>query len=329
MIYLDNHTTTRLCKAAFEKLQEYQEDSVGTTLQWHQMGKESRNLKERYSPYIADFVGASLEEDSLVFYSSLSEAKYALIDTLRASGKTHYLTAPSEPFPVSISRTIPMNIDGKLDLEKLQAAISPKTALIAISWADPITGVIQPVEEIIEICKAWEIPLYVNASYILGKIPFSIQESNIDYLAFEGGMIHGPKSSAIMVAKKKQLPSSIKDIASFVALAVACQQANLFLDKMNVEIARLKHRLMTIAEPLFSKSPTLPNVVVIPFPGLWHERHLYFLDQKGVLATSAAVGVRLAGYKPDIANTSISFVLSRYTTEEEIEKVCGIITVKK
>lgn len=372
MIYLDNHTTTQACTPAVDRMLYYLKESWGAPNVLNGLGmKAAEDLENLYAPI---YQLLSLEpEDSFVFTSSSTEAVNHLIygsflEYTRKSGKNQFIVMANEdaPFVYSLQRledefdctikTIPQKKDGYLDLEALKKAFSPKTALVSLSLAQGLSGVIQPIHEVHELCKAHDVPLHLDGTYALSKIPLPLDWS---YLTFAGDRLHAPKSTGGVAFKKNfslqplllggkeqnSLRGAHLDMASFAALSTACQQALFYLDQMSLETVRLRTKLeeelvslIPNAMPLFIDSNRLPNVSVISFPGVWYESLLYFLNQKGVIASagggfSPQLGSMLLsmGYSKEIAYTSISFSLSRYTTEEEIDKVVPLITevVKK
>src|SRR5690606_17670281 len=140
---------------------------------------------------------------------------------------------------------------GRVDVEKLAALVSPRTALISVTMAHGLTGVIQPVEEISLLAKEKGVLLHLDATYALGKYFFSF---DADYLTFSGDRIHSVKGSGGLFAKSQVpltafilggneqngLRGGAFDVPSFAALSAAAQQAALYLDTMSLEVARLR-----------------------------------------------------------------------------------------
>jgi len=360
-IYLDNHTTTKPCTASWERMQTYGKEKWGIPSAPHTLGKEAADQLENHYQQIYDLVEAN-PEDSFVFCSSSSEPVNHLIlstyfDIVRKTGKNQFVTCVAEDAPLLLSlqrleelgckvKTIPLLANGQIDTAALQEALNPKTALVSFSWAHGITGVIQPVEEIAGICAKAGVPLHLDATYALGKVYISLKDILVAYLTFSGDRLHAPKStggvfihrdfslSPLLVGGKEQggLRGSHLDMASFTALAAACQQAMLFQDQMSLEVARLRSLLERGIETeipgalvLFKETLRLPNVLVASFPGIWHEALLYALNRKGLIATSGGGFCPIlskvllsCGCNRMTSESALSFALSRNTTEEEI-----------
>lgn len=363
MIYLDNHTTTCPCNPAIDRMLYYLKESWGVPNSLNTLGmRAAEDLENLYAPI---YQLLSLDpEDTFVFTSSSTEAVNHLVfgcflEYTRKTGKNQFIVMANEDAALVYSlqrleEEFDCHIKTVQTIEALEKAFSPKTALVSFSLAQGLTGIIHPFEKIASLCKLKNVPLHIDATYALGKIP--IPADGWSYLTFSGDRLHAPKSTGgIAIKKNMSLPplllggkeqNSLRgahlDMASFAALSSACQQSYLFLDQMSLETARLRQKLEEGLRPygtvLLEDSLRLPNVSVISFSGVWFESLLYFLQQKGVIASagggfSPQLGSILLsmGYPKEIAFTSLSFSLSRYTTDEEIDKAIPIIieTVEK
>lgn len=345
MIYLDHHSATRPCTAALERMQPYLQDHWGASFAPHRMGQE---LIAALNPQpIYELVGAS-EKDKFVFTSSGAEAINQVFwsiftEKARKEGKTHIIISALEDAPTiqcakrleELGCTIkiaPVNDQGQVDVEKLAQLINPRTALISITMAHGLTGVIQPIDEIIRIAREKNVLLHLDATYAVGKYALTFES---DYLTFSGDRIHALKSSGALFAKETAplvpfilggneqngLRGGAFDIASFMALSAAAQQALLYLDMMALEVVRLRDLFESKinAVALYQNTPRLPNTTTLLFDHVHQEALLYFLNRKGVYAT---IGGSYAGRTPE---NGVSFSLSRMTTEEEVLKAAALI----
>jgi cysteine desulfurase len=208
--------------------------------------------------------------------------------------------------------------------------------MISLSLAHGLTGVVQPIEEIAALAKDKGALLHADASYALGKIvkPFEC----LDYLTFSGDQIHSVKGSGAIFAKPR-LPliplipgNQEQDVPSLIALGAAASQAMLSVDTMSLEVARLRDRLEKSGKPLFGDVIRLPNIAVLLFPRVHQEMLQYRLQRKNLF--SAIGGTRspylhryltACGMDEKTAQSAISFHLSRYTTEEEIDRAVALI----
>ncbi len=368
MIYLDNHSASRPCASTLERMKPYLFDHWGAGFASHAMGRElMASLDSRYQS-LYDLVGASTE-DTCVFTSSGAEAvNQALwsvfLQTAKKEGKTHFITSPLEDLPTSqmmqrleelgcFVKIAPLKNSGEIDVDALASLISPRTALVSITMADALTGVLQPVEEISQLCREKETLLHLDASYAIGKLSLSFTDLGADYLTFSGDRMHALKSSGALFVKAKAplsplivggleqagLRGGAFDIPSFMGLAAAAGQSALFLDRMSLETARLRDLLEAelmkkvpdVVSP-FANQLRLPNTSVLAFPGAHAEALLYFLSKKGLYASIGgsfsqplSYVLQLMNINTAFADSAISFSLSRYTTEEEIVRSIALI----
>lgn len=332
MIHFDANFTTPPCTAAIEALVA---------------ALQNRFLGEVRADKIADFIGAT-DKDRFIFTGAADSVDLVFwtvyMEVARREGKSHIVTSALEDSPTlqackkleSLGCTIkiaPVKPNGQIDVAALGALISPRTALISVSIAQSLTGVIQPIEEIAALAKKQGVLLHLDATAALGKMPISFQELGADYLTFAGDRIHAvPSSGGVFVKEGKPIPLAPKqDVPSFFALSAAALQAAAYLDSMVLEVSRLRDHFEEAvlaaapgAEVLFRKELRLPNTTLISFPGVHQEALLYLLQRKGVIATFGGdysqKAERLVG-----SDTVLSFSLSRMTTEEELLRAASII----
>jgi len=357
MIYLDHNSATKVCQSALDKIVEFSKERYASPFSHNKVGVELNYHLENAYQMIYDFIGADYD-DEFVFTSSGIEAVSSVLfgvyyDLIKKIGKTHIITVQSEEAPISdtlqrlkelgcVIHVVSIGNDGTVDLKELEKLIGPKVALISMSWANGLTGVIHPIDTIADICQQNDIRLHVDASYILGKIYLPLNDIPIHYLTFSGDLIHGPKSSGGIVMRKNYELASIQntnrtflDVPSLMGLAAACQQCILLMDSMTLEVAqlrsqfekKLKEKLEEVTV-LYEDFPRLPNVSCVAFEKVHAEALVYYLNQKNVFATFGSDKMQyLSNFiRDDKAFSAISFALSRYTTIDIMEKAVNIIT---
>lgn len=350
MIYLDHSSVTPPCSSAIERMTPFFEKYWGASFSPHKKGSEIVHSLDTRMQAIYDFVSAK-KEDRFVFTSSAAEGVNQVfwsifIEEARKNGKTHIIISELEDAPTmqcakrleELGCTIkiaPKTEGGLIDLDALEKLISPRTALISVTMADGLTGVIQPFDSIKEIAKKHQVRLHLDGSYALGKIPFAFES---DYLTFSGDRIHSVKGSGGLFAKKGAplIPFILGgneqdgqrggafDIPSFMALSGAISQAGLYLDTMALEVVRLRDLFesIVIGKVLFKDQMRLPNLSLIAFKKVHQEALLYLLNRRGVFAN---IGGSYASHLSLIDETAVSFALSRMTTEDEIRRAANLI----
>jgi cysteine desulfurase len=320
----------------------------------HQMGQELFPVLQRNSEMILELLGAK-EEDKFYFFSSSAEAiahvyQSHYFDHVRHTGKNHVVTTNIEEAPVLMSlkrleelgcsgKIIPVNAQGQLTKAALEEALRPRTSLVSITWANGLTGVIHPIADIAEVCRAKEVRLHVDASYVIGKTHFRLEDLDIDFLTFEGSLLHAPKGTAGLIVKEKTVFSHPLfsmmgiPIGSVAAIAHALDEGGQMFDHLCLETARLCDKLekgIQAAVPdaviLFQKVERLPNCCAIAFPGIASDALLFLLSRKGVYASVGGGHCQklshvlvACGVDQTLAQCALSFSLSFETKEEEID----------
>lgn len=367
-IYLDNSTTTRPSLTAVGKMMPFYNEMWGSPSSPHNFGNELLiPMKEAYKS-IYELFGAK-EEDTFVLTSSGAESvNQAVLSTYmsvtRATGKNQFITSHIEEAPAILSlnrlehfdcvfRQVMPNSDGQITAEILSKAITPRTAMISLSFGNGLTGVINPIHEIAMLCKERGILLHLDVTHVIGKLYFEMADLGAHIITFNADQIHAPKGigglfcrsgtplSPFIVGGTEQGGSRAGSfsVANLAALGQVAKEAIETRDLMCTEVARLRDKLeMGIvanypeAVPFYSDQERLPHVCAIAFPFIASESLLYALNRKGLYACIGGgnflqLSELLISSKvsDDHARTALSFSLSRETTEEEIDRAIILI----
>lgn len=246
------------------------------------------------------------EDDLFVYSENPTDLALlsAFIGTARKTGRNHFLTLEDndlQDFGAVVKR-LPLNGSGQVSLDALQDAISPRTCMLSLSWANGITGVIQPIADIARFCLEKEILLHVDATHIMGKIYFRFQDYPINYLTFSGGLL----------AKEKTFVRKIQTNPHPLLKETLLESIDNF-EHLCTETARLRDLFEKLTEGnvLFEKVDRLPNISVVEFDGAHPDALLFLLKKKGLDA--------------QIYNSALSFTFTHKTTQIEIEKMAEII----
>lgn len=354
-LYLDNSQTTAPSKTVISKMMPFLSEKWGVFSQPHRKGQELASaIEEAYERLYRLF--QAKEEDEVLFTSSAAEATNQVIqgiyfDVTIPTGKNHFVVGKVDEAPALMAahRLEQAGCVGTMVLPTPQAvieALSPRTALVSLSWGNGLTGQIQPVREIGKILQGRGVKFHVEASHVIGKLWFDPYEIGADYISFGGDLIHGPKSSgALWIRAKEHLPklilggleqdgarSGVLDVACLAALGEAAKEATDGLDYLSTEVARLRgkfERELSKALPevkiLFREQERLPHISCVSFPGCPSETLLYLLQREECFATMGGGSLQQIGYvlatlgvSENEAATALSFSLSRETTDEEV-----------
>lgn len=368
-IYLDNHTTSKLDPFVLQEMLPYLEKRWGNYLQPHQKGSELTNDIYKAYEKIYDLIGADVKEDTLLFTSSNEEAisfafHIAYRNSVQKEGKNHFLSIQSEDAPILMNlkkleshgcKTIYLALDkdGVIDTKKIAESITPRCAMVSLTLASGITGLIQPILELKEICKLRGIYLHLDISYAIGKMEIDVNTLGADFITFGGDKFHGPKSSGILYVRpgiqieplicggleQRGYRGGVLDASQLVGLGCASKIAKENISEMCLETASLRDLLERYLEEgledihiLFNKSMRLPNVSVIAFQNVVSDALLYALNQKKVYASIGGVQFQKLNHLLTLfgnpfwkSDTALSFSLSKMTTAEEIKRASEII----
>ena len=359
-IYLDNHSATSPEASLVDQMRTMQKQY------WAASSSPYRGAQQAFLPLTAafrklyDLFGAQ-ENDGFYFSSSGAEAISQVflstyLSRVKETGRTHFVATDLEeaPFLLSMKRmeqfgcsgkTLPVNHFGQLTKEILNESLRPRSVLLALSWANGLTGVIHPLQDIAEVCKSKDILLHVDVSTVIGKLFFRFQDMGADFLTFDGSLLHAPRGSAGIFVKTfhpfstMNVGESSEPVPALICLAEAVEMASHNFDHLCTETARLRDRLEknligSIPECIapFIEAERLPNTSVLCFPGVFNEALLYLMNTKGVYATIGGGRfqklshiLHLCKYDRAICQGSLSFSLSCETTQEEIDQASQVI----
>lgn len=367
-IYLDNGMTTHPSDTVIAKMLPFLTEMWGTPSAPHQKGQEILPALEASLRSIYALIGAK-DNDDFIFTSSGAEAinhviLSAYFDITRATGKNQYITSHIDEAPTLMSiarlekigcvgKLVNANKSGMVTAEAIAEAITPRTALVSLSWANGLTGVINPVKEISALCHERGIRFHLDATHVLGKLFYELDEIRAHFITFNGDHLHAPKGSGGLYIKEgvKCSPFIVGgieqgghragsiNIPALVAMGQAAVEALESRDYLCTEIARLRDKLeqgimneYPEAMPLFRDQERLPHCTTIAFPGMVNESLLYALNRKSLFASigggsfqQIALILANAGVALPLAQCAVNFSLSRETSEDEIDRAIAII----
>ena len=360
--YLDNNATTMTAPEVVEAMRPFWSELYGNPSSIHMFGGQVKKDIERARERVARLLGAAPEE--IVFTAGGSEGdNMAISGTLEALGpdKRHIITSRVEHPAVrslfyhlekrgyQISE-VPVDSTGALDMNFLERALTPDTALVSIMWANNETGVIFPIEKIAELTAARGIVFHTDAVQSAGKIPIDMRRVPVDLLTISGHKLHAPKGIGAQFVRKgtKLVPLIIgghqeagkragtENVPGIVGLGMATELAYTHMDEENDRVLKLRdkleHGLLTCCKGArINGQNRLPNTLNISFEFIEGESILIMLDDLGISASSGSACtsgslepshvLRAMGIPFTSAHGSVRFSLSRYTTEAEIDYV--------
>ncbi|MGE4419164.1 MAG: NifS family cysteine desulfurase [Sulfurimonas sp.] len=364
-VYLDNNATTKIDPLVKVKMQPFFEELYGNPNSLHQYGMEVRPALNEALGNMYDALNAP-NEDDIIVTSCATESNNSVLKGIyfeyiaKNPDKNHIVTTSVEH--PSISDTlmflkdygvditfVDVNENGGISAQAIKDAVTDKTVLISMMWANNETGIIFPVEEISRFAKENKILFHTDAVQAIGKVPLDLTKVHVDYLTFSAHKFHGPKGvGGLYVKKGKNLPNLLHggeqmggkragtlNVAYIVGMGLAMKQAMKHVEIMNSKIRALRDRLEDAISQLpdsFVVGQTemrTPNTLLVSLRGIEGESMLWDLNRAGIAAStgSACASESLhanpimsaIGKDPELAHTAIRLSLSRFTTEDEID----------
>lgn len=361
VIYVDNNATTQVAPEVLEEMRPYFSEFYGNPSSMHSFGgKLSRKLKEARAS-VAALLGAAPEE--IIFTSCGTESDNTAIRAAIQSypHKKHIMASRVEHPAIKnlfedLSKNgyrvtfVPVDRQGRLDLDYLYKNLSEDTAIVSLMWANNESGVIFPIEEISRVVKDRGIVFHTDAVQAVGKIPIDLKKAGVDMLSLSGHKLHGPKGIGVLYVRKgtKFSPFLIgghqesgrrggtENVAAIIGLGKACELAAAHLKEENTRIRQLRDKLENelikhIPNTIINgdRENRLPNTSSIAFEYVEGESILLMMDEFGICASSGSACtsgslepshvLRAMGVPFTAAHGSIRFSLSIYNTEEEID----------
>ena len=363
VIYVDNNATTQVAPEVMEEMLPYFHALYGNPSSMHTFGGQVEQKLREAREKVASLIGAT--PDEIVFTSCGSESDNTAIRSAIASypDRKHIITTRVEHPAIKnlceyLSKHgyrvtyLPVDRQGRLNLDHLHKSLSNDTAIVSIMWANNETGVVFPIEEIAQVVRERGIVFHTDAVQAVGKIPVNVQEVPVDMLSLSGHKIHAPKGVAALYVRRgaKFSPFLIgghqergrrggtENVASIIGLGRACELAaghikeesgrvRYLRDKLENEILKRVPNAMVNGE----REHRLPNTTSISFEYVEGEAILLMMNEFGICASSGSACtsgslepshvLRAMGVPFTAAHGSIRFSLSIYNTEEEIDSI--------
>jgi cysteine desulfurase len=366
-IYMDNHATTAVDKRVLEAMLPYFSETFGNAASRnHSFGWAAEEAVDKARGQIASLINAKAKE--IIFTSGATEsdnlAIKGVVEFSREKGN-HVITCVTEHKAVldsckALERTgkatvtyLKVDKYGMVDPDDVRKAITDKTVLISIMYANNEVGTIHPIAEIGKIAREKGVIFHCDAVQAVGKIPVDVDKDNIDLLSLSGHKIYGPKGvGGIYVRSKgprvrltpqmdgggheRGMRSGTLNVTGIVGLGKACEVAQADMAEENRRLLDLRNRLQAgiferLDEVYLNGHPTarLPGNLNVSFAYVEGESLLMGMNDIAVSSGSACTSatlepsyvIRALGTDEELAHSSIRFGLGRFNTEEEVDFV--------
>ncbi|AVK50159.1 MULTISPECIES: cysteine desulfurase NifS [Clostridium] len=367
-VYMDYSATTYVKPEVLEEMLPYFTEKFGNPSSFYGISRETKRAIDKAREQIAEALNCL--PDEVYFTGGGSEADNWAIKGIASAHKNkgnHIITTKIEHHAVLHTceylekngfdvTYLDVDEEGFINLDDLRNAITDKTILVSIMFANNEIGTIQPIKEIGEICREKKVFFHTDAVQAVGNVPVDVKEMNIDMLSLAGHKIYGPKGIGVLYIKKgikidnlihggaqeKNRRAGTENIASIVGLGKALELATNNLEEHMKRLTALREKLIAgLLEVPYTKlngprgDKRLPGNVNVCFRFIEGESILLSLDFKGVCASSGSActsgsldpsHVLLAiGLPHEIAHGSLRLSMGEGSTEEDVDYVLEVV----
>ncbi len=367
-IFMDSQSTTPVDPRVLEAMIPYFTEKFGhPASRNHPFGWEAEGGVDVAREQIAKLIGAR-DPKEIVFTSGGTEAinlaLKGVVEMYREKGNHIVTTTIEQRATLDVCKRlerqgvevtyVPVGRDGLVDVEAVRAALTDKTILISIMFANNEIGTIQPVAELGKLAKEKGIIFHTDATQAAGKIPVDVEAMGIDLLSATAHMMYGPKGVGALYVRRKNprvriapmvdggghergMRSGTVPVPLVVGFGKAAEICREGMAEESKRLAALRDRLQEqivskVDEAYVNGHPTLrlPHNLNISFAYVEGESVLMGLNKEAALASGSACTsatlepsyvISALGVDSELAHSSIRFGLHRFSTEEEVDFV--------
>lgn len=370
-VYLDNNATTPCDPRVVETMLPYFTEIFGNaSSRNHSYGWAAEAAIDLAREQVAALIGADPKE--IIFTSGATEADNLALKgvfEMYADKGNHIITTEIEHKAILDTckhleklgaevTYLKVNTEGLIDLKELEAAITPKTIMVSIMYANNEIGVINPIREISAVAKKHGVLMMSDITQAAGKIPVDVNRDGIDLAALSSHKLYGPKGIGALYVRRKSprvkvisqmdggghergMRSGTLNVTGIVGFGKACELCLLEMDQESKRLTilrdKLENALLQLEETYVNGSRTqrLPHVSNISFRYVEGEALMMGFNKTLALSSGSACTsaspepsyvLKGLGLGDDLAHSSLRFGLGRFTTEEEIDYTIQAVT---
>jgi len=367
-IYLDHAATTPVDPRVLDAMLPFFAEEYGNPSSLYGLARHAHQALEDARRSVADVL--SCHPSDVIFTGGGTESDNLAIKgvawALRGNGN-HVVTSSVEHHAVGHTcewlrqfgfevTYVPVDRNGLVDPDTVGRAITDRTVLVTVMYANNEVGTLQPIREIAALARARGIPVHTDAVQAAGALPLDVDLLGVDLLSISGHKFYGPKGSGALYVRRgtpmhplvhggsqeSSRRAGTENVPGIVGLATALRLAEAEREEEAERVARLRDRLIDgvlsrIPKARLNGHPTrrLPNNANFCFEGVEGEAIVLHLDHRGIAASSGSActtgseepsHVLLAmGISADIARGSLRLTLGRSTTHEQVEMVLDVL----
>jgi cysteine desulfurase len=366
-IYLDNNASAPPLPEVLEAVTCAMTRDFGNPSSAHSAGDRARVLIETARQEIAELVGA--RSYRITFTSSGTEANNLAISSgIVGAARARIITSQIEHSSVIKHCRylesqghdvvwVAVRSNGQVDLQDLENHLKISTDLVSVQWVNNETGVIQPVQEIAQLCKRYNARFHCDGAQAVGKLSIDLDCSEIDYVTFTAHKIHGPQGVGAVCANSSVAPlrpmmfggeqeggrrpgtENVAGIAGFgEAARIRRERLSAWQRSMQSLRDRFVHALCQALNDVVlngADAPRVPNTANLQFDGIDGHALLARLDQRGIFCSQSSACtnrrpepsyvLRAIGLSEDQAYASIRFSFSEQNSSDDIDLAIAAI----
>ncbi|MEX0679878.1 MAG: cysteine desulfurase family protein [Balneolales bacterium] len=366
-VYFDHAATSPVDPRVLDTMLPFLRDDYGNAASIHQMGRKANVAVEAWRGKIARLIGAQASE--IIFTSGGTESNNtAIFGALQHTNRHHIVTAKSEHsavlYPLRHAEKAGCQVNyvkldslGRVTPSALEHAITDETDLVTIMHANNETGTINPLPDLVRLCKTKNILFHTDAVQSIAKIPLHVDTLGIDFLSISGHKFHGPKGIGALYVREgtpwstwlhggtqeRGRRGGTLNVAGIVGLGKALELAYEEMDQNISYISTLKRRFKEGLKEKFGDTIQfngdvdhgMHNILSVTITDTEHrpldgEMLLLNLDIEGICCSNGSActsgtvkpsHVMLAlGHSEEMAKSTLRFSLAKTNSIEEIDK---------
>ena len=369
-IFLDSQSTTPVDPRVLEAMIPYFTEKFGHAgSRNHPFGWEAEAGVDQARAQVAALIGAR-DPKEVIFTSggteSINLAIKGVAEMYKEKGNHIITTVIDQRATLDVARRlerqayevtyVPVGHDGMVDVEEIRKALTPKTILISVMFANNEIGTIQSIPEIGKLAKEKGVIFHVDATQAVGRVPVDVEGMGIDLLSATAHLIYGPKGVGCLYVRRKSprvriapmldggghergMRSGTIPVPLCVGFGKAAEICRETMAEESARLAGLRDRLQEqilskVDEAFVNGHPDrrLPNNLNISFAYVEGESVLMGLNREVALSSGSACTsatlepsyvISALGVDAELAHSSIRFGLHRFTTEEEVDFVAA------
>ena len=367
MIYFDNAASTAVHPEVVKEMLPYFDVQYGNPSSIHQFGRKAKNAIQKARKQVAALVGA--EPDEIIFTSGGTESNNTILMGIPAfrPEQNHVITSsieheailqPCKQYEKIGYKITYLSVDehGIVDPDEITNSINQQTILVSIMFANNEVGTIQPIKEISETCKKYQVPFHTDAVQAVGKVPINVKELGVDALSISSHKINGPKGVGALFMKKdldimpnalgggqeNGMRSGTENVVGIVGFGKACEIAK---ERLNKNISHFQTLHSSMLSKIVKEIPHVKlnghaekrifNNIHLTFLGVNGEDLIIKLDEHGIAAsTGSACSVhtqkashvlKAMGFNHEQITGSLRISFGYMNTLDEVEQAVEVL----